>query len=340
MRIQIKQSVDTALKALTKQQRDVLVLRYCLGGGKKRTLQEIADEFSLTRERIRQIQNSALERMREDACMRELSRAMTHIEKALDSCGGAASEDDVCRACEIATKSEKNYVRLLLEVGERFTISPKTDSVEQYWYTDTERKHAVDTALKRLHQEFSENSPESVLDDKRFQDLFVAVVGPREQRFPSGAAVAGLSRKIGANARGEWGLKSHPEISLSSLAGYISVVLREAGRPLHFSDIARKVFAMRGGECHEGSCHNELVRRKEFVLVGRGLYALESMGYRPGTISDIIVEGMKENGPMTREQVVEFVSKHRHVKEQSIVLALNKKDAFSKSDDGRYFYVR
>ena len=151
--------------------------------------------------------------------------------------------------------------------------------------------------------------------------------------------MANLSRRIAVNPRGEWGLTSHPEVSLSSLAGYIRIVLREAGQPLHFSDIADHVSKLKGVVCHKGSCHNELVRRKDFILVGRGLYALEGMGYQPGTITDVIIQGMKEKGAMTRDEVVEFVSKQRHVKKQSILLALIKKDIFTKNVDGKYYIV-
>jgi hypothetical protein len=34
--------------------------------------------------------------------------------------------------------------------------------------------------------------------------------------------------------------------------------------------------------------HNELIRNKDFVLVGRGIYALKEWGYEPGTVSHVI----------------------------------------------------
>ena len=51
-------------KALTKRESDVLRLRFGLEDGKTRTLAEIGQSMSVTRERIRQIETRALEKMR------------------------------------------------------------------------------------------------------------------------------------------------------------------------------------------------------------------------------------------------------------------------------------
>jgi RNA polymerase primary sigma factor len=48
-----------ALQVLTPRQRDVLVLRYGLDGGRPRTLEEIGRLHAVTRERIRQIEKKA-----------------------------------------------------------------------------------------------------------------------------------------------------------------------------------------------------------------------------------------------------------------------------------------
>ena len=336
MKIQVKQLVDKALESLTDQQRRVLVLRFGLDGKKKRTLQEIADEYSLTRERIRQVQNIAIAKLREDACGKQLATAFTHLEDMLRSCGGAASANTLCATCEFATEEEQNYVHLLLTVGESFYTSTATDDIDHYWYVDERYKRAVDVTLRGIH-EHVENRSEDLLTEEGLKGVFESVSGEHKEYLPAYVDVVNLSRRVKKNPLGEWGPVTHPEIALSGLAGYIRIVLRESGEPLHFNDIADRVSTLKGKQCHRGSCHNELVRRDEFILVGRGLYALESMGYRPGTIADIIVAGMKERGPMTQKEVIDYVSRERHVKAQSIVLTLGKKGLFTKDEKSRYF---
>jgi RNA polymerase primary sigma factor len=61
------------LKVLTARERDIIKLRYGLGGGRERTLEEIGTKLGITRERIRQIQMGALKKMRREMGRKESS---------------------------------------------------------------------------------------------------------------------------------------------------------------------------------------------------------------------------------------------------------------------------
>ena len=52
------------LAELTPRQSHILRLRFGLGGGEPHTLEEIANKFGLSRERIRQLEKEALRRLR------------------------------------------------------------------------------------------------------------------------------------------------------------------------------------------------------------------------------------------------------------------------------------
>ena len=78
------------------------------------------------------------------------------------------------------------------------------------------------------------------------------------------------------------------------------------------------------------------MRNENFILIGRGLYALKDMGYTSGTIYDVIVEGMKKNGPMTREEVLDYVLERRYVRPNSVILTLYQKQDFAKNNDKYY----
>jgi DNA-directed RNA polymerase sigma subunit (sigma70/sigma32) len=70
-----------AMESLGPREREVLEMRFGLGGEIPRTLEEIGREFRLTRERIRQIEAKALARLRHPAtpCNR---RQMTALQEA------------------------------------------------------------------------------------------------------------------------------------------------------------------------------------------------------------------------------------------------------------------
>jgi RNA polymerase primary sigma factor len=56
--------IEMALTSLKKRQRDVVRMYYGLDDGERKTLQQIGDQLGLTRERIRQIKEDALMRLR------------------------------------------------------------------------------------------------------------------------------------------------------------------------------------------------------------------------------------------------------------------------------------
>ena len=60
------------LVSLTEREREVLKLRFGLGDGYSRTLEEVGKQFKVTRERIRQIEAKALRKMRHPTRIRQL----------------------------------------------------------------------------------------------------------------------------------------------------------------------------------------------------------------------------------------------------------------------------
>ena len=60
----LKEKTESALKTLTLREEQILKMRFGLGDGKERTLEEIGQRFSVTRERIRQIETKALRKLK------------------------------------------------------------------------------------------------------------------------------------------------------------------------------------------------------------------------------------------------------------------------------------
>ena len=68
----LKEQVMEVLSSLTPRERKVLELRFGLEDGRSRTLEEVGREFSVTRERIRQIEAKALRKLRHPTRSRKL----------------------------------------------------------------------------------------------------------------------------------------------------------------------------------------------------------------------------------------------------------------------------
>jgi RNA polymerase primary sigma factor len=68
----LKEQVKDMLGALTDREQKILKLRFGLEDGKQHTLEEVGQEFSVTRERIRQIEAKALAKLRKHKDARKL----------------------------------------------------------------------------------------------------------------------------------------------------------------------------------------------------------------------------------------------------------------------------
>lgn len=60
----LREDVDELLRSLTPREERILRMRYGLGGTKRHTLKQVGKKFGLTRERIRQIEQEALRKLR------------------------------------------------------------------------------------------------------------------------------------------------------------------------------------------------------------------------------------------------------------------------------------
>ena len=68
----LKEQLVEVLGTLTDREQKVLRLRFGLDDGRARTLEEVGKEFSVTRERIRQIEAKALRKLRHPSRSRKL----------------------------------------------------------------------------------------------------------------------------------------------------------------------------------------------------------------------------------------------------------------------------
>ena len=68
----LKEQINEVLNTLTPREQRVMQLRFGLEDGRSRTLEEIGNEFGLTRERIRQIEAKALRKLRHPSRSRKL----------------------------------------------------------------------------------------------------------------------------------------------------------------------------------------------------------------------------------------------------------------------------
>ncbi|QQG46177.1 MAG: hypothetical protein HYY55_04455 [Candidatus Niyogibacteria bacterium] len=323
------------LKELSGRARDVIERRFGIGSrSKKQTLESIGGLYKITRERVRQIEAAAIGKIRNSEVFSASKELFADLEKEFNLRDKVWREDEVL-AHFAGNDSGKNYVYFFLSLGRPFERIGADNEFYHRWTNDAAGVAEVEKTIKN----FCRGLGEEPLNREEIADKFKKHVESDLSRKISADAVfswLGVSKNINSNNFGEWGLTSSPLVKPSGMRDFAYLVLRKHGSPLHFREVASRIEGLANKRAHVQTVHNELIKDRRFVLVGRGLYALASWGYQPGTVKDIIKSILEKQGPSSKEELVKLVKQERHVKDNTIFINLQNKARFKRLPDGRF----
>ena len=328
--------ISALLGSLTDKEADVLKRRYGLGGVAKETLEAIGASYHVTRERVRQIENLAVRKIKASPRFNSLIRPVEHVVvSTLDDHGGIMSElhllDELALGHRV-TAFDQALVFLLTELlNDRISKVGPDKTFVKGWRTKTADLEFICQTLACITQEIgAANMPMSLA-------AILQAVQAKHLTEKTVLAMLEVSAVIDHNPFDEYGLREWGSVVPKRMNDKIYLVLKKMNKPMHFVDIAKAITDVFKKEAYPPTVHNELILNNHYVLVGRGIYALKEWGYAKGVVSDVIVDVLKrKQQPMTREQIVAAVLEQRIVKKNTIHLALTNKRLFIKQPDGRY----
>lgn len=330
-----KQTVKRFIAILPERSRDVIVSRYGLDNGKRMTLEAIGSRYSITRERVRQIESHAISNIRKSDVFEKEQDAFLELMKHVDDFGGVVKESDFLSHIS-PEEGVRNHILLLLILGDNFKKKKEDDDFWHRWHIDDKLSEAVHGALSDIADELS---PEDLLSEEDIANALARRLKNINQKYHDREIFKrwlALSKKLSSNPLGEWGLASSNNVKIKGMRDYAFLVVRQQGSPMHFKEVAGKIGELFGKPAHVATCHNELIKDRRFILVGRGLYALADWGYMTGVVKDVIKKILEKSGPLTKEEIVSKVMKERYVKENTILVNLQNGSYFKKLKDGRY----
>ena len=332
----IENAISGSLSIIEQErEREIISRRFGLTG-QRETLEQIGELLNITRERVRQLEKAILVRLRigaDEGQIAELPAAEKLIIRNLTELGRVARTSALAEQIygRPTTPAENARLVFISAISNNLTSIDENDSyysaIGIAEYGDVQTIHSrVDevVATIRAHKEpMTIEQLDAVLDYEH----------PNYIR-----AVASISKQL-ASLNGLWGLTKWPTVNPRNIRDKIFVVLEAKKEPMHFSDIAAAISTsdFRRKNVTVQAIHNELIKDPRFVLIGRGIYALSSWGYAKGTVADIIKKVLKDAGePLTREEIVKRVLHARKVKETTVLLNLQNKDLFTKTDKDSY----
>lgn len=336
MSVSLKTAVDDILGVIEQdREREIITRRFGLFD-RKETLEQIGELLGITRERVRQLEKAILIRLKIAAgdnkipSAHDVERAMV---RHLSEKGRVARVSDITTDMvgDKASSEQRAHVAFIAELSPNIAVINENDD---YHHAIGIKDHADEKKIKS-------NVEEIVKAVKQHGEPISAeeLHGKLTHEHPDHVrALASTSKKL-ASLKDQWGLVKWPTVNPKNIRDKIYVILADNGKPMHFSDIAKSIKKsdFKRKDVTTQAIHNELIKDKRFVLIGRGIYALDSWGYSKGTVADIITDVLKKAGePLHRDEIVKRVLESRQVKETTILLNLQSKSQFKRVSKATY----
>lgn len=330
-----EQLVNDVLATIERErEREIVARRFGLFD-RKETLEQIGEMLGITRERVRQLEKSVVTKLRssaEQGSIPHIADFQTQVLELLQNSG------DVSRVSQLATKLSSNPSReeqariaFLAQLCPELSVVQEDDN---FYYSVGIATVFDDKALKNKVGHLI-NAIKEQGEPKTIEEIAAAAGSTNIEQT---AALASTSKQL-ATLNNRWGLIKWPMVNPKNIRDKIYVILKEHGKHLHFNEIAEAIkdSEFKRKDVTTQAIHNELIKDKRFVLIGRGIYALKEWGYKKGTVADIITEVLKEaNEPLHRDEIVKRVLKSRFVKETTILLNLQGKSQFKRVAKATY----
>lgn len=331
-----KQVTKHLLSVLPRRAQDVLTRRYGLGGEtKKMTLEAIGESYDITRECVRQIENFALAAIRKSDAFKEEGAVFDELRAIMVKLGGIVPEHTFL-ADVASDKATQNHVHFLLVLGDFFVKHKEDEEFAHRWSADPDVAEKVHQSLRKLYASLGSDD---LIEESRMIERFLGHLKDVNEEYKNEEILRrwlSMSKKIARNPMGEWGVAESPNVNARGVRDYAFLVLRKHGSPMHFTEVASAIGQYFEKRAHVATTHNELIKDKRFVLVGRGLYALTEWGYSAGVVRDVISDVIKKNGPLTKDEIIDKVLRERYVKPNTILVNLQNARYFKKDREGRY----
>jgi len=318
------QIVNSIFSDLMERERDILTRRFGLNGDKYETLEKIGQLHKLTRERVRQIENASIKKIKRlDNIGDYLLNLKTVVGDLLKVHGGMLRRDyllDILTvmSLEMADKADtesvdyeknrqiyKNRYDFLLSklLSEDFDLMSETnkfntsvkikdESLDYLNSLGEDLISKVDASNKTFTTEEVIDLLKNLESYSKYQDKIENTDGAditaifKSKIFPDKAEVINKNKTLYSlmqavknlerNKFGYWGKANWQEIKPKTINDKIYLILKNASKPLHFTEIAAKINEVKfdNKNANPATVHNELILDDRYVLTGRGMYGL------------------------------------------------------------------
>ncbi len=264
--------LEAAIKELDPRAAQIIKSRYGFYGEDLKTLSSLGTSYNLTRERIRQIEESSLSALREYIDESKATAILEVINEYLNYLGNLRRAKELVRDLRIMSgiKYDEDVfgreLKLLAEVmGEPYVVSAD-DHFYDVWHNDKEAYKLASVISGNLRK-FKEHD----------FDKFIATA-VKKFELPETIIInyLSISKYFDVGPYGDLGASHWPHVQPKTVRDKSFLVLKKVETPLHFKEITNLINKLSNKKNHPATTvHNELIKDSRFVLVSRGTYDLK-----------------------------------------------------------------
>ena len=336
MSIKYEQLISQAFKNISNQRtRDILYLRFGLKDGQRQTLDTIGQKYGITRERVRQIEEVAFSDLKKPAVISLFKPAFSLIDNFLNQEGKIIREERLLSSLTGIDQPhpDRGALFFILTLGQSYQRFVESENFYPLW---SNSKNALNQAEKIINQ-LVKNLEQ--IQKPVSRNYFLTDTSLSKKAILS---YLDATKQISQNNFGQFGLVKWPEINPRGAKDKAYIIIKKNGSPLHFRKVSDLINQANLGTnlAQAQTVHNELIKDPRFILVGRGTYALKEWGYQSGTVKDVIIQILKENGSLAKEDILGKVLESRLVKPNTVLINLQNRQYFNKDKEGQYSLVK
>lgn len=331
------------------KERLVLMRKFWLNGEKEIPLQKIWKEYSLTRERVRQIETQALMRFRRLIVWNEVyMNVLSESKKILEVHGWILSEDALI--AKIINKNlfkfSKQELKLILVSDFDITYLKRNKYLSKAFYIEPLYEDLLTKMVIFSQDHFNKR--------KESQDLYEFIAVLKDEFADDVRDIPFLKNDLFyinffsivrdmSILDGKIWLIDFEDINPKTVKLKMLYTMRRLNKPIHYQELPSKIMEwFPNSKVKVNTVHNDLVKHNDvFVNLWLGLYGLKERGYEGGSVKDILIRVFKKfDRPMNTKELSKEVLKQKMVSQNTVLLNLQKyKKDFKRIDKGLYQFT-
>jgi len=307
----------------------------------------VAQEFHLTRERVRQILSRDSKRLVAPACLLPLAEFWKAADEILEQRGGLMG---------LQTLSDGVAERFHWALPPRLEPFAKLLALSPAYWVNEKNAHIRDRSLScpecEKVRDYLDNLFRNEVQEMHLRDAAHRLVTYCQSACQDGAALSSapelvfFRNLIAENldiccennrllSRKRWQL-----VYGKKLRSVVRAILEDIGEPAHYSEIAARIRnnSVNFREVKDSTVHGSLCNSPEFKIVKTGRYAMAQWETKPyRSHAEAIIDLLTDRGgPLTAREIVRVLTREGEFKEPNLHAALTTHPAFVRIGQGLY----